>query len=230
MPGNASRGGCPAAEGGSTAEWYAREVRHGTPMTVRPSLLLTLAAVLTPALLGCSAPLTSNSPPPGLEFPAEGDQPAVVSAADESAVDESAGSVDGEAVETILRAVDGDTFELSVSGTVRLVGIDSPESVKPNSPVECHGKNASAAASRLTGMRARLETDEVAGETDRYGRRLAYLWYLDEGTWKLYNLEAVANGDARAYAYQDQPYAYRDEFEAAEADASARRLGLWSCD
>jgi micrococcal nuclease len=154
-------------------------------------------------LVGCSS--VATTPPPGLAFP------------------------DTAAHETVLRAVDGDTFELSSSGTVRLVGVDSPESVKPGAPVECHGKAASNAAARLTGKTVRVEIDDVAGERDRYGRRLVYLWYLHENTWIHYNLEAVTNGDARAYAYENQQYLHRKTFEAAEQDAIAQNAGLWAC-
>lgn len=167
--------------------------------------MLLLAALTAGALVtGCAG--GTAAPPPGLDFP------------------------DTLSPETVIRAVDGDTFELSSSGIVRLVGVDSPESVKPGAPVECHGKNASMAAARLTGKTARIETDDVAGERDRYGRRLAYLWYLQDGEWILYNLEAVTNGDARAYAYANQQYLHRAAFEAAEKTARARGAGLWACE
>lgn len=165
-----------------------------------------LAALLfTGLLVGCSGGGISRTPPPGLEFPED------------------------ESVETVLRAVDGDTFELSSSGIVRLIGINTPESVKPGAPVECHGKEASEAAARLTGKTVRIEIDDVAGERDRYGRRLVYLWYLQDGAWIHYNLEAVTNGDARSYAFDDQQYLHRAAFEAAEQVARSRGIGLWSC-
>lgn len=154
-------------------------------------------------LLSCGS--VTTTPPPGLAFP------------------------DTAAHETVLRAVDGDTFELSLSGTVRLVGVDSPESVKPGAPIECHGKAASSAAARLTGKTVRVAIDNVAGERDRYGRRLVYLWYLHANTWIHYNLEAITNGDARAYAYANQEYLHRATFEAAEQDAIEQNAGLWAC-
>jgi len=167
--------------------------------------LAFVAGILVVSGTGCSGTGVATTPPPGLEFP------------------------DTAKHETVLRAVDGDTFELSSSGIVRLVGIDSPESVKPGTPVECHGKEASLAAARLTGKTVRVEIDEVAGERDRYGRRLVYLWYLQEGAWRHYNLEAVTNGDARAYAYANQQYLHRSEFESAEQRARTRGVGLWAC-
>jgi micrococcal nuclease len=177
------------------------------PSTATPRHLRALLVVLSTAALttGCAGLGTGTAPPPGLEFPGETRN------------------------ETVVRAVDGDTFELSESGIVRLIGVNSPESVKPGVPVECHGKEASVSAGRLTGKTVKIELDEVAGERDRYGRKLVYLWYLDDGRWYHYNLEAIENGDARAYAYDDQVYNHRESFEAAEADARARSLGLWSC-
>jgi len=181
--------------------------RHKWPFSIllnRP--VRGLSALLFAGLLvGCSGGGISRTPPPGLAFP------------------------DDESVETVLRAIDGDTFELSSSGIVRLVGIDTPESVKPGEPVECHGKEASEAAARLTGKTVRIELDDVAGERDRYGRRLVYLWYLRDGAWIHYNLEAVTNGDARSYAFDDQQYLHRAAFEAAEQAARGRGIGLWSC-
>jgi len=180
-------------------------------MTLRSTL--RVAGVLAALVTGCAVPTGGVNPPPGLGIPDT--RPGTGTGAPDT--------------ETIVRAVDGDTFELSASGTVRLIGIDTPESVRPGHPVECHATTAAAAAARLTGLPARLETDPVAGERDRYGRRLAYLWYLRDGTWHNYNLEAIVNGDAEAYAYGDQDYRHRRAFEAAEAVARARGAGLWSC-
>lgn len=157
-------------------------------------------------LMGCGGMGAAQEPPPGMEFP-------------ETA-----------AHEMVVRAVDGDTFELSVSGTVRLVGVDTPESVKPGASVECHGKAAADAAARLTGKIVRVELDDIAGEYDRYGRRLVYLWYLQDGTWIHYNLEAIENGDARSYAFANQQYLHREAFERAEQQARADRIGLWACE
>jgi micrococcal nuclease len=85
-----------------------------------------------------------------------------------------------EAVALVTRVVDGDTFEARVGGEeedVRLIGVDTPETVKPGAPVECFGPQASGFAQRLLeGRRLRL----VFGEErrDPYDRLLAYA-YLD---------------------------------------------------
>lgn len=83
----------------------------------------------------------------------------------------------------VTRVVDGDTIQVERAGsalTVRLIGINAPESVKPNSPVECFGPQASAfAKSALTGRPVRLEFDPSQGRYDQYGRvRPAWKSYL----------------------------------------------------
>jgi len=189
--------------------------------------LIPLAVVLLAltSLTSCAAPMGAN-PPPGLAFPDRG----TVAGNGGAPTVAPAGDTGDEDTDIVTRVIDGDTVVLARHGTVRLVGIDTPETVKPNSPVECHGPEASAAAKKLHGLTVRLETDPVAGEFDRYGRRLAYLWYLDEnGTWTHYNLEAVTRGDARPYAYNDQAYRHRGEFEDAGTQARTARLGLWTC-
>lgn len=84
----------------------------------------------------------------------------------------------------VVRVVDGDTVEARIGGEVedvRLIGVDTPETVKPGAPVECHGPAASRFAhERLEGRQVRL----VLGEErrDRYGRLLAYV-YLPRPTF-----------------------------------------------
>ena len=83
---------------------------------------------------------------------------------------------------TVTRVVDGDTIEVRLDGRIekiRLIGIDTPESVKPGTPVECYAKAASAQTDRLLeGRRVRLEFD--AERRDRYGRLLAYVYVTGE--------------------------------------------------
>ncbi len=113
---------------------------------------------------------------------------------------------------TVTRVVDGDTVvvvlerreegpgagdaPIGVEQRVRLTGIDAPESVKPNSPVECFGKEASAAAKALLeGQQVRLVKD--VEEADQYERLLRYVYIGDE----MANARLVANGFVFAYTY-----------------------------
>lgn len=127
----------------------------------------------------------------------------------------------------VLRVVDGDTIHVAWRGdsTLRLIGMDTPETRDPRKPVQCFGREASARAHRLLdGRSVYLEMDPSQGALDKYGRSLAYVW-IDGKT--LYNKEMIAEGYAHEYTY-DLPYKYQQEFKAAEAAARAASRGLWS--
>ena len=130
-----------------------------------------------------------------------------------------------------IRAVDGDTVEVKVDGEkdnvkVRLLGVNTPESVDPRRPVECFGKEASKhTASLVDGKRVRLESDPQADEVDRYGRLLRNI-ILEDGTDL--NAELVRNG--YAYAYLDFPLnkQRKVELKRLEIEAQAAQVGLWN--
>lgn len=131
---------------------------------------------------------------------------------------------------TVRRVVDGDTIIVLRDGAeerVRLLGIDTPESVQPDSPVECFGPEASARAGELlSGRSVWLESDPTQDAVDRYGRTLAYVW-LDETT--LVNRVLVAEGYASEYTY-GSPGVHQAALEAAEDAARSGGVGLWgSC-
>ena len=199
--------------------------------TDRKFLLFTALLVLT---TGCAA--SSSAPPPGLSFPTTSElrdaltTPTLEPLPTPALHPEDSGDVPQGESDVVERVVDGDTVVLERLGKVRLVGLNTPESVKPGAPVDCYGPESSLAAKNiLTGREVILETDPVAGTYDRYKRRLGYLWYRDGQDWKLYNLEAIAAGDGRAYAYANQRYRYRDIFEDAQDAAQVKSLGLWQC-
>lgn len=131
---------------------------------------------------------------------------------------------------TVTRVVDGDTIEVAgpdgATSTVRLIGVDTPETVKPNAPVECFGPQASEYTSTiLTGRAVRLEHDQTVGDTDRYDRTLAYVWTVQDR--RLFNLALIEAGAAREYTYDRTRYRYRNAFRAAQSDAQRDRHGLW---
>jgi micrococcal nuclease len=133
----------------------------------------------------------------------------------------------------VLRVVDGDTLHVLVNGrdvTVRMIGLNTPETVKPNSPIECFGPAASQFAKRaLTDQRVTLELDRSQGRTDKYGRMLAYVWLARSGGGlRLFNLAEIAGGYAYERQYGPTPYAWRNQFRAAERSAQAAGAGLWA--
>ena len=128
----------------------------------------------------------------------------------------------------IVKVVDGDTIDLGVGSDavrVRLIGINSPESVDPRRPVECFGKEASSHAKEiLSGKTVHIELDPSQDMYDKYGRLLAYI-ILPDGA--LLNQKMVAEGYAYEYTY-DRPYKYQKTFKAAQVNAREHLLGLWS--
>ena len=124
---------------------------------------------------------------------------------------------------TIERVVDGDTVVLVDGRTVRVSGIDTPETKHPRTGVECYGPEATRYAEEtLTGAPVRLEPD---GGSDRYGRTLGHLWYRSAGGWVNYGLAALAGGHADLY--RDADHRHRAEFEDAQRDARDAGRGLW---
>ncbi len=90
----------------------------------------------------------------------------------------------------VVRVIDGDTIELEQIGTVRLIGVDTPETVHPSKPVEYFGKEASAFLRQLVeGKPVQLEYDQE--RKDRYDRTLAYV-YLGDLTFV--NAEIIKQG------------------------------------
>ena len=131
---------------------------------------------------------------------------------------------------TAVRVVDGDTLVVSPNPNpasregdrIRLIGVDTPESVAPNRPVEYFGKEAAEFTRRqCEGRRVRLVFDPAQTQ-DRYGRTLAYV-YLEDGTFL--NAEIIRQG--YGFAYTRFPFAYLEEFRALEREARDARRGLW---
>ncbi|HVO42348.1 MAG TPA: thermonuclease family protein [Aggregatilineales bacterium] len=128
----------------------------------------------------------------------------------------------------IVNVVDGDTVDVSLNGKsvpVRLIGINTPETVDPRKPVECFGKEASDRAKAiLSNQTVYLESDSSQQDRDKYDRLLRYIWFSDG---RFFNLDMVAQGYAYEYTY-DVPYKYQALFKQAQQQAQSRQLGLWS--
>ena len=128
----------------------------------------------------------------------------------------------------VVRIIDGDTIVVEENGLqekVRLIGINTPESVDPRKKVECFGKEASAFATLLLlGKEVRLESDTSQDDRDKYGRLLRFVFLFD-GT--LANHVILAEGYGHEYTYKN-PHRYQNDFRTAEADARQGQKGLWA--
>jgi micrococcal nuclease len=136
------------------------------------------------------------------------------------------GPVDANA--SVVRVVDGDTVHLLLGDTeetVRLIGIDTPETHRPGTPVQCFGPEATRFTAALLpkGTAVRLERDVEA--RDRYGRLLGYVIRADDGLFV--NLQLARQGFAHAYTFPPN-IAHADEFVAAAGQARDEQRGLWS--
>ena len=134
------------------------------------------------------------------------------------------------AVAVIVRDVDGDTVLARAGGStfyVRLLGIDTPETHRPGTPVECGGPQASARMNALVppGTRVRLETDPTQDRVDRYGRLLAYVWLPDGRLAEDVELES---GWATTYVYDSNPVELFARLAAAAKRARAAHRGVWA--
>jgi micrococcal nuclease len=128
----------------------------------------------------------------------------------------------------VQKVVDGDTLTIlynNVPTKVRLIGINTPETVDPRRPVECFGKEASDRMKSLAGGKSvYLETDDTQGVYDKYGRLLAYV-YTEDG--QMLNRKMIAEGYAYEYTYL-HPYRYQKEFKEYQAFAKNSKQGLWA--
>ena len=131
---------------------------------------------------------------------------------------------------SINHFVDGDTIAVNMNGKVekvRFIGVDTPETHKPNTPVQCYGPAAAAfTKNTIGGHKVRLASDPLSTNRDRYDRLLRYV-YLPDGT--LLNEKLIQNGYGFYYPYF--PFSKSQQFSADEKAAMAARKGLWgNCD
>ena len=126
----------------------------------------------------------------------------------------------------VVKVVDGDTIDVDMDGKVqriRLIGVNTPETVHPNKDVEYFGKEASEYTKQnLSGKKVSIETDDSQDRYDKYGRLLAYV-FVDG---KNFNKSLIENGYAYEYTY-NVPYKYQSEFKTAQKTAEVENRGLW---
>jgi micrococcal nuclease len=128
----------------------------------------------------------------------------------------------------MLRVVDGDTIDVTIGGQperVRLIGIDTPETKKENTPVQCYGPEATTFTESLLPTHAHLHLERDVVARDDYGRMLAYVYVADDGSFV--NLKIIRQGYARPLTIRPN-VAHADEFVQAARSAEADDIGLWA--
>jgi micrococcal nuclease len=127
----------------------------------------------------------------------------------------------------VVRVVDGDTIRVRLGDRterVRYIGVDTPESVKPGTPIQCYAKRAAAAnAALVAGRQVRLVGD--VEHRDRYGRLLAYVYRVGDGAFV--NALLVRDGYARTLTIAPN-VAHAAELARLARTARNAGRGLWS--
>lgn len=135
---------------------------------------------------------------------------------------------------TVAAVVDGDTIRVRVRGfetPVRLIGIDTPETRDPRTPVQCYGPQAAAMTARLlpVGRRVIVRGDPTQATRDRYARFLGYVFVAGRplAPDRSVNFTLVRTGRARVYGYGGVRFAAADPYFRAQHRARRARAGLW---
>ncbi len=128
----------------------------------------------------------------------------------------------------VVAAVDGDTLKIDLKNgserDVRLIGIDTPETVRPDTPVQCGGPQASTSMHGLAdGQRVTLVSDPSQDRIDRYGRLLDYVFRGSQDLGKI----QLRRGWADVYVYQHNPFEKVHVFKHAERYAEHADRGVW---
>lgn len=188
------------------------------PSTSKKTIAAALAAFLATAGITGIA-VTADQPVPG---------PPAASSRPSGPAPSPSPSGDAKGPYEVLRVVDGDTVHVLIDGvdeTLRLIGMDTPETVHPSRPVECYGPEASNEAKELlTGEDVYVTTDPTQDHRDHYGRLLAYV-ELEDGTDFAEHM--ILGGFAEEYLF-DEPYARHGDYVAAEELAQEAGNGLWT--
>lgn len=128
---------------------------------------------------------------------------------------------------SVTRFVDGDTIDVKMNGnteTIRMIGVDTPETHRPNTPIQCYGPQASDFTKNLIGSNSvRLQADPLDTNRDRYGRLLRYV-YLSDGTL----VEDRLISEGYGFAYTLFPFEKKERFVAEEQMAKDAKKGLWA--
>jgi len=130
----------------------------------------------------------------------------------------------------VVRVIDGDTVDVVVGGTqyrIRIIGVDTPATKDPNSPVMCYGAEATAFTQEMVNRaNGRVFLEKDVSETDRYDRLLRYVWLAHPDGNRMLNYALVTQGYAQVSTYPPD-VKYTDMFLSAQQTARNENRGLW---
>ncbi len=174
------------------------------------------------AMLLLAENLSPKTPKPVSDIPAQTSEQIIVESDDEP---ESALGLEGEQV-TVTKVIDGDTFEIQGGDKVRLLGIDTPETVDPRRPVGCYGKEASNKLKSLIEGQVVIMQKDIS-ETDKYKRLLRYVYLpLSNDQFLFVNDYLIRQGFAQILTYPPD-VAFSQQFLEAQTQAKVELRGLW---
>jgi micrococcal nuclease len=208
---------------------YRRQILAGNLRLLRRSpMLLLIGSVLTLCLVAICAltwvTLTQRPTDQGFEISAELPAPR-----DSLPPTDSSTGLPWSSAQ-VVRVVDGDTLIVAIQDTqarLRLIGMDTPETVHPTKPVQCFGAEATARTQTiLNSYTNRVWLEKDVSETDRYGRLLRYVWLGPTPDSPMLNEQLVAEGYAQVSTFPPD-VKYQDRFLVAQRAARAANLGLW---
>jgi micrococcal nuclease len=130
---------------------------------------------------------------------------------------------------TVVKVVDGDTIDIDIPDSkykttrIRLIGVDTPETKKPNAPVMYYGPEAyEYTRSHTLGKQVTVFLDTVTQTRDRYGRLLAYI-KLPDGAF----LNEMLISEGYGYAYTPFKHSFSNKYQQLQSQAKAAKRGLW---
>ena len=131
----------------------------------------------------------------------------------------------------VVKVTDGDTIKVLIDNkieTIRLIGVDTPETVDPRRPVQCYGREASNFTKKtLSNQNVKLESYVLSGDRDKYKRLLRYD-FLEDG--QNFNQVLIEEGYGHEYTYKSMPYKYQEIFKKSEINARENSRGPWALD
>lgn len=214
---------------------------------IRPTVVAALLALILAGACGSALPTDTSTPGPGLvgppatapaqptAQPPATPEPAATAIACRGAVPTSAATLQGPlrkpigptSTAVVWYVVDGDTIRLTNKDYVRLIGMDTPETVKPGTPVQPYGPQASADLKALLAGHSTVVLERDISNADFYGRLLRFVWIRNGATWYQLDYELVVRGDARLDTVKPD-VRYAADFAAAQSVAQAHHVGRWA--